>query len=149
VLLPGFLLAGAGVGLTNPAIASTAVGVVDPRRAGMASGINSTFRQVGLATGIAALGAIFQTAVTRRIADALPAGAVRRLPPAEVLVQGNPKVVPAPLRDAFLTGWTGALGEVLIVGAAIAFVGAIGALLLVRQEDFHARRPQEAPVGAA
>src|SRR5579864_3113761 len=59
-LLPGFVVGGIGVGLVNAPLASTAVGVVDPRRAGMASGINNTFRQVGIATGIAGLGAIFQ-----------------------------------------------------------------------------------------
>ena len=57
---PGFLVAGVGVGLINPPLASTAVGVVPPQRAGMASGINITFRQVGIATGIAGLGALFQ-----------------------------------------------------------------------------------------
>ena len=61
VLLPGFVLGGIGIGLTNPALASTAVGVVPPERSGMASGTNSTFRQVGIATGIAALGALFQS----------------------------------------------------------------------------------------
>src|SRR5262249_35946990 len=55
-LLPGFIVAGVGIGLANPAIASTALGVVAPARAGMASGINSTFRQIGIATGVAALG---------------------------------------------------------------------------------------------
>ena len=59
-LLVGFLVAGLGVGLVNPALATAAIGVVDARRAGMASGINSTFRQVGIATGIAAWGAVFQ-----------------------------------------------------------------------------------------
>ncbi len=58
-LLPGFTLTGIGVGMTNPGIASVAIGVVEPARAGMASGINRTFRQVGFATGTAALGAIF------------------------------------------------------------------------------------------
>lgn len=58
-LIPGFILAGIGSGLVNPALASTAVGVVDPARSGMASGINNTFRQVGIATSIAALGSIF------------------------------------------------------------------------------------------
>jgi len=58
-LVPGFILAGIGAGLVNVPLASTAVGVVEPARAGMASGINSTFRQVGIATGVAALGAIF------------------------------------------------------------------------------------------
>ena len=59
-LLAGFIIGGIGVGLVNAPLASTAVGVVEPRRAGMASGINNTFRQVGIATGIAGLGAIFQ-----------------------------------------------------------------------------------------
>src|SRR5579862_6398098 len=57
-LLPGFLVAGAGVGMVNPSLASTAIGVVPPQRSGMASGINSTFRQLGVATGIAVLGSI-------------------------------------------------------------------------------------------
>ena len=79
LLLPGFVLGGIGIGLTptlagrcccralfsaigmgltNPALASTAVSVVPPERSGMASGTNSTFRQVGIATGIAGLGAL-------------------------------------------------------------------------------------------
>ena len=60
-LIPGFLVAGLGSGLVNPPLASTAVGVVEPRCAGMASGINSTFRQVGIATSVAALGSILAT----------------------------------------------------------------------------------------
>ncbi|MEJ7784561.1 MAG: MFS transporter, partial [Solirubrobacteraceae bacterium] len=59
-LLAGFIVAGAGIGITNPSLATTAVGVVEPRRSGMASGINNTFRQVGIATGIAGLGALFE-----------------------------------------------------------------------------------------
>jgi predicted MFS family arabinose efflux permease len=60
-LLAGFVVGGTGIGLVNAPLASTAVSVVEPRRAGMASGINNTFRQVGIATGIAGLGAIYQT----------------------------------------------------------------------------------------
>src|SRR5579884_3120655 len=55
-LLAGFIVGGIGVGTVNAPLASTAVGVVEPRRAGMASGINNTFRQVGIATGGAGLG---------------------------------------------------------------------------------------------
>jgi len=58
-LLAGMIVAGVGAGLVNVPLATTAVAVVEPARAGMASGVNSTFRQVGIATGIAALGAIF------------------------------------------------------------------------------------------
>ena len=70
-LLPGFIVAGAGVGLVNPALASTAIGVVPPQRSGMASGINNTFRQVGIATGIAVLGAIFESSLTTTITPKL------------------------------------------------------------------------------
>jgi EmrB/QacA subfamily drug resistance transporter len=59
-LLAGFLVGGIGIGVVNPALATTAVGVVPPQRAGMAAGVNNTFRQVGIATGIAGLGAIFE-----------------------------------------------------------------------------------------
>ena len=59
-LIAGFIIAGAGVGMANPSLATIAVGVVPPARSGMASGINNTFRQAGIATGIAGLGAIFQ-----------------------------------------------------------------------------------------
>ena len=60
-LIPGFIFAGIGAGLVNTPLASTAVGVVEPARAGMASGINSTLRQVGTATGVAALGSLLAT----------------------------------------------------------------------------------------
>ena len=58
-LLGGFLVAGAGVGLLNPVIADVAVSVVPKEHSGMAAGINDTFRQVGVAVGIAVWGAIF------------------------------------------------------------------------------------------
>ena len=63
VLLPGFVVGGIGIGLVNAPLAATAVSTVQVERAGMASGINNTFRQLGIATGIAALGAIFASKV--------------------------------------------------------------------------------------
>ena len=100
-LLAGFLVGGVGVGLVNAPLASVAVSVVEPRRAGMASGINNTFRQVGIATGIAGLGAIFQS-------------------------QGS-----------FVAG----LNEILLVGAFVAFAGAVLGIALVRTGDL-VRMPQ-------
>jgi predicted MFS family arabinose efflux permease len=70
-LLAGFLVAGVGIGLVNPPLATTAVGVVPPQRSGMASGINTTFRQVGIATGIAALGAVFQSTISDKVTSGL------------------------------------------------------------------------------
>jgi EmrB/QacA subfamily drug resistance transporter len=60
-LLAGFLIGGVGIGMVNPPLATTAVSVVPPQKAGMAAGVNNTFRQVGIATGVAGLGAIFQS----------------------------------------------------------------------------------------
>src|SRR5260370_33034923 len=66
-LIPGMIVSGLAVGLVNPPLASTAVGVVQPQRAGMASGSNSTFRQVGIATGIALLGTLFSNKVKNEV----------------------------------------------------------------------------------
>ena len=82
-LLPGFIVGGIGIGMVNPPLASTAVSVVPPRRAGMASGVNNTFRQVGIATGIAGLGAIFQDTIKSNLhgagsAQAVASGAVQQ-----------------------------------------------------------------------
>ena len=62
-LVPGFIISGAGAGFVNPPLASTAIGVVEPQRAGMASGVNTTFRQIGIAVSIAALGTIFSSSL--------------------------------------------------------------------------------------
>jgi hypothetical protein len=72
-LLAGFIVAGVGTGMINPPLASTAVGVVEPARAGMASGINSTLRQVGIATGVAALASILASRVHNTIVEQLHA----------------------------------------------------------------------------
>ena len=71
-LLAGFLLAGIGIGITNPGIGQAAIAVVPVEKSGMGSGINTTFRQVGIATGVAALGAIFQSRVDSKLAELLP-----------------------------------------------------------------------------
>ena len=65
-LLAGFVVSGVGVGLLNPVIADVALSVVPKERSGMAAGINDTFRQVGIAVGIAAWGAIFLGARRRK-----------------------------------------------------------------------------------
>jgi EmrB/QacA subfamily drug resistance transporter len=57
-LLPGLLVMGVGIGLSNPAVTYAALGVVPATRSGMASGASNTFRQVGIALGIAVLGAL-------------------------------------------------------------------------------------------
>src|SRR5215208_435250 len=58
-LLPGFLVGGLAIGVISPALAAAMVGVLSADQVGLASGINNTFRQLGIAVGIAVLGAVF------------------------------------------------------------------------------------------
>ena len=90
-LIPGMIVGGLGIGLVNPPLASTAVGVVPPQRAGMASGINSTFRQVGIATGIALLGTLFSSQVKSSVQTGVAAvpGLARQGPKIAAAVQSG------------------------------------------------------------
>jgi MFS family permease len=58
IALPGSLLAMIGTGLFNPSISNFALGSVPEHQSGLAAGANDTFRQAGIAVGVAALGAL-------------------------------------------------------------------------------------------
>jgi EmrB/QacA subfamily drug resistance transporter len=58
VLMPGFLVAAFGTGLFNPAVIAVALGSVPIEQSGLAAGVNDTFRQAGIAIGVAGLGAL-------------------------------------------------------------------------------------------
>jgi EmrB/QacA subfamily drug resistance transporter len=143
-LLAGFIVGGIGIGLVNAPLASTSVSVVEPRRAGMASGINNTFRQVGIATGIAALGAIFQSQIasslsasglSSKLSPAIASGALPSLPPR--VPPHLEQHVEVASREAFISG----MNTILLVAAFVLFTGAILAFVLVRQQDFVASGP--------
>jgi len=140
-LLPGFLIAGVGIGLTNPSIGQVAIAVVPPAKAGMGSGINTTFRQVGIATGVASLGAVFQSQVDSKLATLLPnappglseavaSGGTRAA--GELAPPGRHAEVVHASKLAFVSGFN----EILLIGAIVAFVGAALGFWLVRASDF-------------
>ncbi|HST56053.1 MAG TPA: MFS transporter [Solirubrobacteraceae bacterium] len=148
-LLPGLIAAGIGVGLVNPPLASTAVAVVAPQNSGMASGINSTFRQVGIATGIAGLGAIFQHVVLSHSLENLrqisSVGAAKAHELAAAVTSGGGakqafSSVPPQARQqvgvALRSGFTDGMNEILLVAAALAIAGGALALVLIRASDF-------------
>jgi EmrB/QacA subfamily drug resistance transporter len=58
VLLPGLLVASLGTGLFNPTASELALNALPPQQSGLAAGANDTFRQTGVAVGIAALGTL-------------------------------------------------------------------------------------------
>jgi EmrB/QacA subfamily drug resistance transporter len=113
-LLPGLLIGGVGIATVMTPMTAAAMGSAPVAKAGVSSGVLNTFRQVGGALGIAVMGAI----LTSRQTEALAAGASRP--------------------DAFIEGFSLALQ----VAAAITFVGAVTAAVLVRR----VRHPEQAPL---
>ncbi len=98
-LLPGLLVGGLAIGVISPALAAAMVSVLPVERSGLASGINNTFRQLGIAIGLAGLGAIFD----HQVGQASDGGA----------------------------DLVGGLEAVLAVAAAVAFLAAIPAWMLL------------------
>ena len=58
VLLPGLLVTSLGTGLFNPTASALALNALPEEQSGLAVGANDTFRQTGVAVGIAALGTL-------------------------------------------------------------------------------------------
>jgi EmrB/QacA subfamily drug resistance transporter len=111
-LLPGFLLISVGLGFSFVPISIAALAGVRDTEAGLASGLINTSQQVGGAVGIAVL----STIATTRTSDEVASGTA----------------VPFALTDGFQAAF--------ITGAAIALVGILVALFVVRREDL---TPQE------
>ena len=112
-LLPGFVLGGLGMSFVMTPMSAAVMGAAPVDKAGVASGVLNTFRQVGVALGIAIMGAI----ITNREAAALRAG------------DDGP--------HAFVHGLTFGMR----VSAVICFGAAIAAAVLVRKYQ-HAEQAQ-------
>src|SRR5262249_27629652 len=84
VILPGEVIALIGTGLFNPAMSGVAMGSLPQRHSGLAAGAYDTFRQAGMAVGIAALGAL--------------------IPASSALGHGNPQDYVDGLRLALVVG---------------------------------------------
>lgn len=147
VLLPGLIVSGLGVGMVNPALANLAIGVVPPEESGMASGANNTFRQIGIASGVAILGALFQSKIQhvvssslavaklsgkqiQSIAQAVSSGATKQV------IQQAPKSYKGFLVHTTKTAFISGLNELFWVAAVIAGAGAVITFVAVRRKDF-------------
>jgi predicted small integral membrane protein len=106
-LLPGFLLIAIGIGFSFVPISIAALAGVQNAEAGLASGLINTSQQIGGALGIAAL----STIATSQTSDAVAAGVA--------------------LPTALVDGFTAAF----LAGVAIAAVGIVAALTLIRREE--------------
>ena len=105
-LLPGFLLAGVGMGMGFVPVTIGAVSGVSPREAGVASGLLNTSQQIGGALGLAVLSTIAVSVTTTFVATR----------------PHSPQVAIAGLTHGFSVAfWCGAL--LAAVGGFVALVG--------------------------
>jgi hypothetical protein len=150
-LIPGFIVSGAGAGFVNPPLASTAIGVVEPERAGMASGVNTTFRQIGIAVSIAALGTIFSSSLRHHLDRLLSVTPQLKDHTPQILTairQGHggaafaavPLALRGQLERAIRSSFASGINDLLIVTGALALVGAVGSMLLIHNRDFVSRQ---------
>jgi hypothetical protein len=112
----------------------------------MGSGINTTFRQVGIATGVAALGSILATEAGNSVVGHLGNGPLAgRAHELAASVSGGSVIqamhgVPASLRglafDAARLGYIDGLNKILLIGAVVALAAAALTFVLIRQRDF-------------
>ena len=154
-LLAGFLVAGVGIGITNPGIGQAAIAVVPVEKSGMGSGINTTFRQVGIATGVAGarggLPVADRLEARRGPAGRADTGSAKRSPPGAS--RAAEMVAPAGEHGAYVhaakVAFVAGFNEIVLIAAIVSFVGAArrvrpGPLARLRAAD---RRPE--PPGRA
>ncbi|MGI5375529.1 MFS transporter [Streptomyces sp. CA-251387] len=137
-LLAGFLVAGIGVGIASPILASAALAAAPADRAGMAGGAANTFRQLGFALGIPAVGTVVSGVIATKLADS---GLFTDSDAAAELVTGGQSAAAlAPvaeesrgaaqrvIEDAYAAG----LDQVFLIGGLVAVVAGVLVLLVVR-----------------
>ncbi len=137
-MLPGAVLAGTGLGLTNTPVTNTATGAVASNRAGMASGIDMSARLTALAINIALMGFILISGVSAHLQsvaqEALSGTALYSA--AERIASGNlaaiaselPGLSASVIRSALIHGY----GWVLLYGAISVWILALCSYLVFR-----------------
>jgi predicted MFS family arabinose efflux permease len=148
-ILYGLILGGIGIGVVNPVLANVALSTVPEEQSGVASGVNDTFRQVGIAAGTAAMGALFLARAQTKVSELLPgtsAAQARGLADG-VALGGLPNSTPAHVLAAAREGFFAGFNEILFVAGIVAAAGAVAALILVSTREFESRHltPQPTP----
>lgn len=143
-LFIGFVIAGAGLGMSSALISQAALAAVPMSQAGMATGTANTFRQIGLAAGVAALGSIFTTRVTHVMSSNvtalhLPAGGRDELATAvgsgagvQVATHVNPAIA-TQVAEAARAATASGVNAIFEVGAWAAAFVTIAAFVAMRK----------------
>jgi EmrB/QacA subfamily drug resistance transporter len=155
VLLPAFVIAGFGMGIFNPARAALAIGVAEPAKSGVASGINETFQQVGIAVGIAGVGAFFQNRVTDNFTNSEAGdrlGQDQAGEAAHAISSGSLETVAqtsGAARDLILSAgqeaYMAAFHNAMNLCAALGFIAALIGFLMIRTRDLHPSAMSDIP----
>lgn len=143
-LVPGLFVYGLGVGLASAQLTSVVLAEIPPRESGQASGMQSTFRQVGAAVGIALLGTVLSASLRTNTADAL--ASITQLPPqarsgiVEAVAGSAGQVLPSlaaqPGSEPVVAAVSGAFADAARTTALVAVVFVvIGFLLSTRLPD--------------
>lgn len=143
-LLPGLVLFGVGAGVVNPTMTVAALSTVDAAHSGMASGVNNTARQIGIAAGIAGLGSVLEARLSSGVATTLVSGGVpapAASTAADLVASGDTAgasralgAAGGALPGAYTTSFGHALTVVFLIGIGIVVLGGVVVVALIRSE---------------
>jgi EmrB/QacA subfamily drug resistance transporter len=143
LLLPGFILMGAGMGLVMSPMSTAAMNAVDRTKAGVASGVLSMSRMVGGTFGVAVMGALVTAIGRSKINELLPhvpaatrATIVNSLGSGGTTTGHAPAQTVAAVHEAFVS----ALSTGLVVGTTVTLIGAGVAWALIQRSATTAER---------
>jgi EmrB/QacA subfamily drug resistance transporter len=143
-LLAPYGLFGFGIGFASSQLTNVILSDIPADKSGVASGTNSTVRQVGAALGVAVVGSVFASLTVSRTIDAVKSAALptslRDAAVTGVRAQGASFPVPhgtaatdaGALSHALSTGITDAVRPALLLAAGFVLLGAFLSLLLPR-----------------
>ncbi|MFD7611254.1 MFS transporter [Streptomyces sp. NPDC059828] len=123
-MLLGLVLMGAGLALSQPAMAAAIMGAIPAEKAGVGAGVNGTLAEFGNGLGVAVLGAVLNSRFASLVAvsaASLPAALAAAKGPAER----------ARIADAFATS----LQTSQLVGAVAVLAGGVVAAVLLRRAE--------------
>ncbi|OEZ60310.1 MFS transporter [Duganella sp. HH105] len=132
LILPGCVLAGIGLGLTNTTVTNTITASVSADRVGMASGADTSARMISLAFNIALMGCILVEGIITHLRNTLnvPESAGLRLF-AEKIAAGDSHAASG---DGITAALVSGFGGVMTYGAVSVFVLAVGSYLVFSAE---------------
>ncbi|MGI3201497.1 hypothetical protein ACRJ4W_29940 [Streptomyces sp. GLT-R25] len=126
-VVPGLILAGAGLGTTMTAASAAIIGGAPPHRAGMASSVEEVSYELGSLTGVAVLGSVLTAVYTGTVT--LPAGApdtaADSLDEARATADHLPAEQGRPLLDAATSAFDNGYNTTLVIATALLAAGSL------------------------